>query len=275
MKPLQVALKVPEFEAQAHAQTPDPPALVPEAPPSKAAVPIRRPLRSVALSLAVAVPLMAVTARRTPAAEGHGWQSMLDAIRTRASVKLAEDFREDLRRWAGADGWSKSWSMDQAGFVHPGQLAIHIKSVPLADYDVEFLGSVDRKGLGFVYRAMDFENYYAARIVIVKAGPIPEVALERYAVIRGQAGPRTRIALPFPVRMDTLYHVQIEAKGDHFTTRINDQFVDAFSDSRLSSGGVGFFCGPGEASRVCWLRLAGHDDLLGEVCSLIAPRFGS
>jgi hypothetical protein len=122
---------------------------------------------------------------------------------------------------------------------------------------------------------MDFENYIAGRIVILQTGPIPEVALERYVVIKGQAGPKTLVKLPFAVRQDTLYTVQVEAQGDHFVTHINGQFMDAFSDSRLPSGGVGFFAAAGDSARVRSLRVVDRNDLLGNICSLFVPRFGN
>jgi hypothetical protein len=120
---------------------------------------------------------------------------------------------------------------------------------------------------------MDLNNYYAARITVVKAGPIPEVALERYAVIGGKACSRTQVTLPFPVRLDTLYNVRVDVRGDHFTTYINEQFVAAFNDGRLPSGGAGFFSAAGESARICWLRITDRDDLAGKICSLLAPRF--
>src|SRR5258708_10635144 len=82
-----------------------------------------------------------------------GWQSLRKAIRAHASVELAEDFDEGLRHWAGSRGQPQNWVSDRASFVHPGRLAIYIKSVPLTDYRLEFLGLIERQSLGFVYRA--------------------------------------------------------------------------------------------------------------------------
>jgi hypothetical protein len=139
---------------------------------------------------------------------------------------------------------------------------------------MEFRGMVERKGLGIVYRAAHFDNYHAGRIAVIKGGPIPEVVLERYAVIDGVAGPKTKVRLPFPVRVDTLYDVQVEAQGDHFVTRINNRFVDSFDDSRLRSGGVGFFASPGDTGRICWLRVVRNNDLIGTLCLLLSPGSG-
>jgi hypothetical protein len=242
--------------------------------------PIGRPVLSLLVGITVALPLVAATVAYVPNGRYMGsaaaaWHSLRDSVRARASVELEEDFGDDLSRWATSSGRLQNWVLDEAGFAHPGQLGIYIKSVPLADYRMDFIGQVDRKGLSFVYRAMDFENYFAARIAILQTGPIPEVALERYVVINGHAGPKTQVILPFTVRNDTLYTVHVEAQGDHFVTHINGQFVDAFSDSHLPSGGVGFFSAAGDAARVRSLRLTDRDDLLGNICSLFAPRFGN
>jgi len=201
------------------------------------------------------------------------WEKIGRVVHDRASVDLTEDFGDDLRGWTGSGGRLQSWAHDSAGFVRPGRLAICIKSVPLSDYHMEFRGLIVRKSLSFVYRAMDLNNYYAARVTIVKAGPIPEVALERYAVIGGKACSRTHVTLPFPVRLDTLYNVRMDVRGDHFTTYVNDLFVDAFNDGRLPSGGVGFFSAVDESARICWLRITDREDLAGKICLLLAPRF--
>jgi hypothetical protein len=212
------------------------------------------------------------TRSASPPAPGFGEQ-IRQAIRDRASVELSEGFGDDLSRWAGSSGPPESWAHDSTGFVRPGKLALYIKSLPLSDYRMEFCGLIERKSLSFAYRAVDFANYYAASLTVLKPGAMPEVVLERYAVIHGKAGPRKQVRLPFPVRADTLYYVQVEARGNRFVTRINDQFVDAFTDSRLPSGGVGFFSGSGESARIGWLKMADKDDPFGKICSLFTSRF--
>ena len=245
--------------------------------PAKPPIFFRRPSVYLALCLAV-LPLMAVTRAHSPAKDATTtrpalWPTILQAVRDRATVDLTEDFGDDLQRWAGPAGSPQNWSRDSAGSVRPGKLALYIKSVPLSNYRMELRGLIDSKSLSFAYRAMDFENYYAARLTIVSPGPIPEVALERYAVINGKAGPRTQVRLPFTVRADTLYTVQVEVQGNRFATFVNDQFVDSYSDSRLPSGGVGFFSESDESARICWLRIVNQDDSLGKICFFLKSRF--
>jgi hypothetical protein len=54
-------------------------------------------------------------------------------------------------------------------------------------------------------------------------------------------------------------------------TLINHQPVDTFNDSRLPTGGAGLFASPGESARIYRFHVSGHNDLLGKVCSLLAP----
>ena len=220
---------------------------------------------------------MAVTVAHSPARstarpEPSLWSTIRQSLRDRATVDLTEDFGDALQRWAGSAGLPQEWSYD-AGFVRPGQLGLYIKSIPLRDYRMEFRGQIESKSLSFAYRAVDFNNYYAASITLIGQGPIFDAELERYAVIDGQAGPKTSVRLPFPVRADMLYNVQVEVQGDRFVTHVNGQFVDSFNDSRLPSGGAGFFSRSGESARICWLRIVDRDDSLGKLCALFTSRF--
>ena len=45
-------------------------------------------------------------------------------------------------------------------------------------------------------RAADRNNYYAVKLVVAEAGPVPEVLIQRYAVIHGRPGPVTQKRLP-------------------------------------------------------------------------------
>ncbi len=82
---------------------------------------------------------------------------------------------------------STGWSFDENGFVKPGTLALYRPSLGLRDYDMEFLGLIDKKALSWVVRAKDFDNYYVVKLVVTKAGPLPTMGITRYAVIDGKA----------------------------------------------------------------------------------------
>src|SRR5207253_4029394 len=113
-------------------------------------------------------------------------QSMLD----RAAIALDEDFRSGLDDWATRGDRDASWSFDATGFVRPGPLALYRPSLGLADYQLQFLGLIDKKALSWVVRAADFNNYYVVKLIVLKAGPLLTVGITRYAVVNGQPDAR-------------------------------------------------------------------------------------
>jgi len=200
------------------------------------------------------------------------WSNLRSAIRDRAVLRLEDDFTTGLNRWIGPAGWSRDWSYDQAGFLRPGKLGFLEQSMKLKNYRMEFMGQIERKSLGWTFRALDDRNYYVAKLTIAKPGPLPLVDLIHYPVTDGKEGPRVRVTLPFSVRNDTLYQIEMNIKGDTFRASVNGHVVDSWTDKVLRAGGVGFFSGQGEASRVRWIRVSDKDDVIGRVCSYLSAR---
>lgn len=188
---------------------------------------------------------------------------LMSAAAARATVDLADDFHAGFDAWNGKPGWENTWSIDSSGWVKPGRLALFTDTVPLSNYRAEFMGQIQSKGLGFVFRAADTNNYYAARLVIVKPGPLPTVALVRYAVVDGREGPSTQVPVPLALHNDTYYRVVAKVRGDHLSVSVNGQLADAWSDDRLKTGGIGFFADHGEVFRVRGVRVVDKDDFLG------------
>src|SRR6266849_3777196 len=164
-------------------------------------------------------------------------QSMLD----RAAVALDEDFRSGLDEWATRGDLDASWSFDATGFVRPGPLALYRPSVGLTDYQLQFLGLIDKKALSWVVRAADFDNYYVVKLVVLKPGPLPTIGVTRYAVINGKAQNRADTILPINCRNDMLYRVTLNVRDDTYLLTLQGKVVDDWSDSRLKRGGIGFF----------------------------------
>jgi hypothetical protein len=79
------------------------------------------------------------------------------------------------------------------------------------------------------------------KLEVVTPGLQPSIALVHFAVIDGQDENRVVVPLPLKVRIDTTYKIRFDAIGNHFTTWVQDQKVDEWTDNRLGSGGVGFF----------------------------------
>ena len=191
------------------------------------------------------------------------------SLQKRAAIKLDESFGSGLDQWMGRPG---EWSRDPAGFVRVGSLALLRPSVALADYRLEFLAQVGQRSFGWVFRASDFQNYYATKIVVTKAEPLLSLTLERYQVIDGKEGPHVRAPLRLRRRDNSAYKVALNVKGNDFTTFIDGQVVDFWSDHQLKAGGVGFFSDNDDQGSLYWVRVSHQDDLLGRLCAYLAPK---
>lgn len=199
------------------------------------------------------------------------WKNFNQSISNRAAIAYADDFRSGLDAWESRSNLTTSWSYDAAGFVRPGPLAVYKPSLDMSDYRFEFLGEIDQKAIGWVFRAEDLNNYYAMKLVVVKPGPLPLVNMVRYAVINGKEGPHVEKPLPLTVRADMLYRVMVDVRDADFTVMAQGQVVDFWTDHRLQHGGVGFFSNRGERSRLRWVEISHQYDALGRVCAYLAP----
>ena len=226
---------------------------------------------------AQARPALPAAGLATPVKQDDGFFADLrQKISRRAAIELSDDFRSGLSAWEGNPGWSDGWSYDQAGFVRPGPLALLRPSVGLQDYTFEFLGKIDQRALSWVYRAKDTRNYYAGKLVMVQAGPLPKVHLVRYRVVNGREEGRKSVPVPEQVRMETMYRVKIDVSGNDFTTSVLGKVVDTYSDGLHTQGGIGFFSARGEEAKVRWVELSHQYDTVGRLCAFLAPpRFAS
>ena len=193
-------------------------------------------------------------------------QQMVD----RAAVALDEDFRAGLDDWTSRGGTTE-WAFDATGFVRPGPLALYRPSIDLTDYQLQFLGLIDKKALSWVVRAADFDDYYVVKLVVLKPGPVPTIGVTRYAVIHGVAQDRADTTAFINAREDMLYRVRMDIHGDIFALTVQGQLVDSWSEPRLRTGGVGFFTARGESSRLRWVQVTHQYDMLGRLCAYLAP----
>ena len=199
------------------------------------------------------------------------WDTVQQNVANRAAVALTDDFRSGLDDWQMRSDLSAAWSFDSNGFVRPGSLALYRPSMGLTDYQLRFLGLIDKKALSFVVRGEDFQNYYVIKLVILKPGPLPTVGVTRYAVIDGKAEQRADVVAPINAMPDMLYRVDLDIHDDTYLLSLQGQIVDTWTEPRLTHGGVGFFTARGEASRVRWVQLTHQYDMLGRLCAYLAP----
>jgi len=89
-------------------------------------------------------------------------------------------------------------------------------------------------------------------------------------MIAGRPLRAVRTQYPKHFLADTLYRVHLEVRGDAFSLYIQGNLVDSRTDPRLTAGGVGIFCAPGEHARGAWIRVSHNTDSLGRMCSLMS-----
>ena len=176
-----------------------------------------------------------------------------------------DDFRSGLANW---ESFGRSdWSLDNSGYVRPGNLRLWKKSTSLSNYEFEFMGRIERKSMDWAFRASDARNYYATKLIISKPGPLPNAGLVRFIVMEGRERERIELPLPLTLERGVDYRVHLSVRGDRFLTSVNNQLVSSWTDSRLSRGGVGFFSEEGESALLKWASVSERDSLLGRLAS--------
>jgi hypothetical protein len=158
--------------------------------------------------------------------------------------------------------------------VKPAGLGLYRPTLPLSNYHLDFVARIDERGLGFVVRAADAYNYEAVRLVMSRPRPTPEWHVIRYAVIGGKETSKSDKLLPVVITPEKFFSVQMDVIGDDFTLMVLDKVADFWTDDRLKTGGIGFFCGRGEQARVRHVEVSYQNDALGRFCAFIASDNG-
>ncbi len=214
--------------------------------------------------------------RRSGSGSNAIWQSLQGALeripKPKPQVRLQEDFRAGLRNWQGPSVGSGDWGLSEFG-VKLGALKIWEDSKNLTDYRLEFEGQIEKKSLGWAFRANDSRNYYASKINLSKTAGSPTAEIVRFSMLRGRESKRISLPLPIAIDKDTPYHVQVKVKGDKFITAIDGQVVDVWQDARLSKGGIGFFKEKGEEASIRWVSISDADRFLEKLRSYLYLSF--
>lgn len=205
-------------------------------------------------------------ARRT---KPDAWDKLKEQVANRAQVDLFDDFSTGLDAWQSGENIASSWSYDRNGFVNPGALSLFTPTMHLTDYDVDALFQIENKGIGLVFRAAGPRNYQAVQVLADGSGSMPSLVVERYGVSGGQASHPMRVRYTGRYQADTMYRVHLQVRGDDFALYLQGQLVDGWSDHKLRSGGVGFFCARGEHARVAWIRVSQNTDSIGRMCAFL------
>ncbi len=142
-------------------------------------------------------------------------------------------------------GWITDFGAEP-GVRREREISILRPSLNLSDYRIEFQAQMEGKAIGWVFRAKDGKNFYVAKLEVVTPGLEPKVAVVHFAVVNGQAQPHVQTPLPMKVHIDTIYRIRFDAVGDHFSTWVQDEKVDDWTDDHLKIGGVGLYSDRGE-----------------------------
>ncbi|HEY6390320.1 MAG TPA: hypothetical protein VIX89_03515 [Bryobacteraceae bacterium] len=156
----------------------------------------------------------------------------------------------------GEGGWVQGWGSDPLN-VHVGrQITIYRPSLKLSDYRIEFQGQIETKSMGWVFRAADPNNYYAMKLAVTVPGPTPRLALLKYVIRNGRESEAGRVSLNVPARNDTIFSIRTDVRGLKYSTYVQGQPVDVWTDEQLKSGGVGFLNERGERARIKAVSIA-------------------
>jgi len=149
----------------------------------------------------------------------------------------------------GGGGWTTNWGADAP--INKGkQISLFRPSMSMTDYRFEFRGQIEKKAMGWIFRAANSKNYNVAKLEMIKPGLSPVIALIKYSVIKGVEGTHTQVMLPNDFKMDTVYHVRMDVKGNKYTTYVQDKLVDYWTDDQIKTGGAGFYTNIGERAQI-------------------------
>lgn len=231
----------------------------------------------------VAFPTVSAETGKKPSVLSGASGALSDFVRGVAPVTLKQSFSSGLL--SGAASSLSEWSnvtlrastekiddpRDWIGKTRTSaSLRLWKKSTAMQNYQMEFQGQLEKTSLSWAIRASDGGNYYATKLAIVKAGPLPNAGLIRYAMVNGKETDRTQVPLPVTLERGVDYRIRMTVQGDRFLTYLNGKVIGTMTDPRLPRGGVGFFDDAGDPQKVAWVSVSEHDSFLGRLLANFA-----
>ena len=156
----------------------------------------------------------------------------------------------------GSDAAAGTWSRRTAyvmGSSAPREILVFSGSDDLKNYRIEFSWVPEPRGVGWIFRATDSANYYAAKLRLVQAGAIPTLSAEHFAVVKGVEGAHSREVITLSRAMSEVA-VRMDATGPAFTLSLQGNPADYWTDERFESGSLGFYEEGGERPVLQGLR---------------------
>jgi hypothetical protein len=165
-----------------------------------------------------------------------------------------------VSRNSGAAVQNAGWEREPAKFA-PGskqdrQLVLYHARASAPDYRLEYEWIPSSKGVGWVFRATDSANYYAARLSLVPWKTTPTLSVEHFAVINGVEGPHTRNFVPLDDGNASTIKIRMDAIQAAFALYVQNFPVDRWIDARLPNGNAGFYQEKNESPAVRSVRLS-------------------
>jgi hypothetical protein len=196
-----------------------------------------------------------------------GFAQMIGSmLESKSSGTLREDFHAGVANWEGFRSAGSDWAVD-GGQIRPTSLRVWKPSTSMSNYEMEFMGQIERKSIDWAFRASDVKNYYATKLIITKPGPLPNAGLVRFIVLDGRERERVELPLPLTLERGVDYRVRVSVRDGRFLTSVNGQLISSWMDNRLSRGGVGFFSEDGESALLKWVSVSERDSFLGRIVS--------
>lgn len=199
-----------------------------------------------------------------PSARLMNW--LEDRLPGEAPIRAKSNFTKGIDQWTTeirAIGRSAGWSF-RDGVAHPGSLRLWKPTLLSRDYDLRFLGEIERRSMNWSFRAADTENYYATKLSLGRAGDNATATLTRLVVVGSKTVSKIEMPMPVVLHTERPYHVTVAVRGDHFLTLLDGHIIDDWSDSKLAAGGIGFFSDPGESSAIHWVDFRERKGLLSK-----------
>ena len=138
-------------------------------------------------------------------------------------------------------------------------------SSSLHNYQIEFQGTLQKTSLSWAFRASENGDHYAAKLSIMKPGPLPNAGLLRYSVAGGREWDRLQLPVAATLERGAEYRIRLSVQDDHFITYLNGQMISSWTDGRLRNGGIGFFDDPDDPQKISWVSLSERDSFLGRM----------
>ena len=142
-----------------------------------------------------------------------------------------------------APGAAGTWSRRTAyvmGSSAPREILVFSGSDDLKNYRIDFSWVPEPRGVGWIFRATDSANYYAAKLRLVQAGAIPTLSAEHFAVVKGVEGAHSRKVITLSRALREVA-VRMDANGPAFTLFLQGNPADYWTDERFESGSLGFY----------------------------------